>query len=83
MFQKTRTPRTVKNWNLTSPIPEGPINIDEVERLFKIYNLELTIQTFFHDRQVLSAGGNGYQHRVNRKNLPKLTNKMVSSVIIS
>ena len=69
-------PVTEKYWHLSASIPEGVLHINEVSKLFELHDLEFATQTFFHDLQFASR--NGYHHRVNRKNLPKLSNPTVS-----
>jgi len=56
----------------------GATSIKEATKLFDVRELQLALQTFFHD---LEYPGRGYRHRVNRKNLPKLSNPMVSLLI--
>ena len=51
------------------------IPIDEASTLFEVRELELAIQTYFHD---LEFPGTGYRHRVSRKNLPRLSDPMVN-----
>ncbi len=72
------TPRPImENYrHLSSAIPGGAIHINEASKLFNICDLELAVQTFFHD---LRYTGEGYRHRVRKRNLPKLLNPMVSS----
>ena len=74
-----KLPITDKYRHLSSPIPEGAIDIKMASNLFKIRALELAIQTFFHDIELASVGKQGYRNRVSKKNLPKLSNQKVSS----
>lgn len=61
--------------HLSGVVFGGPIHIDEVSEIFGIRQLELAVQSFFHD---LEFPGTGYRHRVNRRNLPRLSDQMVS-----
>jgi hypothetical protein len=61
--------------HLGGKISEGTIHISEAAKLFNVGDLELATRTFFHD---LEFTGKGYHHRVNKKNLPSLSNPMVS-----
>lgn len=67
---------TSKYRRFSSPIPEGPLTIQQASKLFKLEKLELAIRTFFHDLKY--PEGEGSRHRVSRKNLPKLQHPMVS-----
>jgi hypothetical protein len=58
--------------HLSGKIPEGVIHINDASKLFHICDLELATRTFFHDLE--SA------NRVNKKNLPRVSNPMVSSI---
>ena len=49
--------------------------INEISRILGYPELELAIQTFLHD---LRFPGTGHRHRVNRRNLPRLSNPNVS-----
>ena len=62
---------------LSGRISEGVRHINEVSKLFKIPGLELATRTFFHDLKFPSNAG---YRRVNKKNLPKLSNVMVSYI---
>ncbi len=70
-----RSPITENHRYLSAAISGEAIHIDEGSRMFGIHDLELATQTFFHD---LEYTGKGHHHRVNRRNLPKLSNPMVS-----
>ncbi len=74
----SKPPITDKYRHLSSPIPEGVIDIDVASDLFKIGGLKLATQTFFHDLEFASVSKQGYRHRVSKKNLPKLSNQKVS-----
>ena len=78
----SKPPITDKYRHLSSLIPEGAIDINMAADLFKIGALKLAIQTFFHDLELASVGKQGYRNRVSKKNLPKLTNQLVSSTLI-
>ena len=66
--------------HLNSPISKGTIHINDGSKMFNIHDLELAIQTFFHD---LQYSGEGNHHRVSKRNLPKLMNPIVSLLIYS
>ena len=55
------------------------IPINKIFRIFGYLELELAIQIFFHD---IMFSGTGHHHRVNRRNLPRLSNPNVSIVYI-
>jgi len=58
--------------------PSGKFHIKEASNVFNIGDLELATQTFFHD---IKFDGKGYRHRVNRKNLTRLTNPKVGLTV--
>jgi hypothetical protein len=72
----TNTPMTENFRHMSGIIPEGVIHINDASKLLKVSDLELATQTFLHD---LEFTGEGYRHRVNRRNLPRLSDPMVSS----
>lgn len=75
--ESTKIPITEDYRHLGAAISRIAIHISEGLKLFDIGDLELATQTFFHDLQY--AAGEGYRHRVRKKNLPRLSNPMVSS----
>ena len=76
---KTLRPLITESYrHLSSVISEGIIYITEASKLFNIGDLELATWTFFHD---LEYSGTGHHHRVNRKNLPRLSNPMISLLV--
>jgi hypothetical protein len=65
------TPSITESYrHLSGKISEGSIHINEASKLFHIRDLELATRTFFHDLES--------ENRVNKKNLPRLSNAMVS-----
>ena len=66
---------TTNQRQLSGKIFDKPVSIKEISRMFGYPKLELAIQIFLHD---VKFPGTGYRHRVNRRNLPKLSNPDVS-----
>jgi hypothetical protein len=73
--KSTDHPITESYRHLGGIISEGATHINEVAKLFKVGDLELATRTFFHDLEFI---GKGHCHRVSKKNLPSLSNPMVS-----
>ena len=63
-----------KSMQLSGRMFGKAILINEISKIFGYPELELAIRTFFHD---MKFPGTGHHHRVNRRNLPRLSNPNV------
>lgn len=76
--KKTAPSITVNFRKLSGHITNEPIGIDEASKRFEIPELELAVQTFFHD---LKFPGTGHRHRVSKKKFPRLSDPRVYKLL--